>query len=279
MSALDWRDVDLAGVVLAGLAAGYVMALGGLWAGRVPGLVAIDIADYGRRYMVSDRPSAWVLGLLSHLANSVLLVLARATLVEPNLDWHRVLEGVVWGLVLAVGLAGALVGPLAGIGFMGRRSGGARFALTNLAMHASGGCWSGPSTCPDDRRARPPPHRGPLRPRRGPGLRLDGQLRADQLHGLFAGDTRVLSTYRLTAGGHSWHVLARHRLGHGTARWKFQNDAIREGGVDVAAGRCSSTCADGSTGRCTRTYASPATSRSAPASSSSSTPTSPTSSR
>ncbi|MGI9149785.1 MAG: hypothetical protein ACR2IK_25090 [Chloroflexota bacterium] len=75
MQVLSWREVDLAGVVLAGLAAGYLMALAGLWAGRVPGLVAIDIADYGRRYMISDRPSAWLLGLASHLANSVLLVL------------------------------------------------------------------------------------------------------------------------------------------------------------------------------------------------------------
>ena len=65
------------------------MALAGLWAGRVPGLVAIDIADYGRRYMISDRPSAWLLGLASHLANSVLLVLFWAMLIEPNVHWPR----------------------------------------------------------------------------------------------------------------------------------------------------------------------------------------------
>ena len=58
MEVLSWREIDLASVTLAGLAAGYAMALVGLWAGRVPGLVAIDIADFGRRYMVSDRASA-----------------------------------------------------------------------------------------------------------------------------------------------------------------------------------------------------------------------------
>ena len=68
MDVVSWREIDLGGVALAGLVAGYVMALVGLWSGRVPGLVAIDIADFGRRYMVSDRPSAWLLGLAWGLA-------------------------------------------------------------------------------------------------------------------------------------------------------------------------------------------------------------------
>ena len=46
---LTWRQVDFGGVVLAGITGGYLMALVGLWAGRVRYLVAIDIADYGRR--------------------------------------------------------------------------------------------------------------------------------------------------------------------------------------------------------------------------------------
>jgi hypothetical protein len=136
MDLLSWREVDLAGVALAGLAAGYAMALVGLWAARVPGLVAIDIADFGRRYMVSDRPSAWLLGLASHLANSFLLVLAWSMIIEPNMDWPRWLEGLVWGEALAIGLAGALVAPLSGQGFMGLRSGNLRFAATNVLMHA-----------------------------------------------------------------------------------------------------------------------------------------------
>jgi hypothetical protein len=125
-------------VVLAGLIAGYVMALVGLWAGRLPGLVAIDIADFGRRYMVSDRSSAWLLGMASHLANSILLVLLWASAIEPNLDWPRWLEGLAWGEALAVVLAGALVAPLSGQGFMGSRTGNARFAATSLLMH---GVW------------------------------------------------------------------------------------------------------------------------------------------
>jgi hypothetical protein len=136
MEALTWREIDLGSVTLAGLVGGYAMALVGLWASRLPGFVAVDIAEYGRRYMVSDRPSAWLFGLGSHLANSVLLVLAWAMLIEPNLDWPRPLEGLAWGLVLAVGFAGALVVPLTGLGFMGWKTGNARFGATNVLMHA-----------------------------------------------------------------------------------------------------------------------------------------------
>lgn len=133
---MSWREVDFAGVVFSGLAAGYVMAMFGLWAGRVPGLVAIDIADFGRRYMVSDRPSAWFFGLVSHLVNSVLLAFAWASVVAPNLDWAPWIEGALWGAVLSFGLAGALVAPLAGLGVLGSKApGGPRYAFTSLLMH------------------------------------------------------------------------------------------------------------------------------------------------
>lgn len=136
MVLLTWREVDFAGVVLAGLVAGYVMAIAGLWAGQVPGLVSIDISDYGRRYMVSDRTSAWLLGFGSHLANSVALVLLWACVVEPNLVWPRALEGLLWGEFLAFTLAGSLVAPLSGLGFMGRKTGSWRFAATTVLLHA-----------------------------------------------------------------------------------------------------------------------------------------------
>jgi hypothetical protein len=132
---LSWREVDFGGVVLAGLIAGYVMTIVGLWAGRIPGLATVDIADFGRRYMVSDRPSAWFFGLASHLANSVILALVWAAVVEPNLAWPGPLEGIAFGIMLAVVLAGVLVAPMAGLGFMGRKTGGGAFARTNLVIH------------------------------------------------------------------------------------------------------------------------------------------------
>jgi hypothetical protein len=138
VTVLTWRQLDFGSVLVAALAGGYVMAIVGLWAGRVPGLVAIDIADFGRRYMLSDRPSAWLLGLASHLVNSVLLVLLWAMVVEPNLAWPRAAEAVLWGECLGVFLAGALVAPMSGLGFMGRKTGSPRFAATNLLLH---GVW------------------------------------------------------------------------------------------------------------------------------------------
>jgi hypothetical protein len=135
MVLLSWREVDFAGVAVAGLIAGYVMAIAGLWAGRVPGLMALDIADFGRRYMISDRPSAWFVGLASHLVNSVLLTFLWASAVEPNLHWPHWLEGIAFGALLAVTLAGALVAPGAGLGLMGRRTGKMKFALTSLLVH------------------------------------------------------------------------------------------------------------------------------------------------
>lgn len=143
MQALSWRELDLPGVVLAGLVAGYVMALFGLWAGRIPGLITIDIADFGRRYIVSDRPSAWYFGMFSHLANSVILVFAWAALIEPNLDWPHVPAGIAWGLFLSLTLSGTLVGPMSGLGFMGLRTGTWRFGFTNLLMHALWGALVG----------------------------------------------------------------------------------------------------------------------------------------
>jgi glycogen debranching enzyme len=64
----------------------------------------------------------------------------------------------------------------------------------------------------------------------------DGEIRADDLHGLFAADCRVLSTYRLALGGLPWQLLSRIRQGHGTARWTYQNQTMRQPRGDLPAG-------------------------------------------
>jgi hypothetical protein len=143
LETLTWREVDFAGVIVAGLVAGYVMAIAGLWAGKVPGLVSFDIADYGRRYMVSDRPSAWLLGFASHLLNSILFVFIWASLVVPNSSWPRPLSGLAWGLFLLVTLAGSIIMPLSGVGFMGAKSGNRRLLLTAFLLHALWGVVAG----------------------------------------------------------------------------------------------------------------------------------------
>lgn len=46
---LSWCEVDSAGVVLAGLIAGYVMALARLWAGAGLGLAAVPVSGSSAR--------------------------------------------------------------------------------------------------------------------------------------------------------------------------------------------------------------------------------------
>ena len=65
---------------------------------------------------------------------------------------------------------------------------------------------------------------------------LAGDVRADELHGLFVGDTRVLSSYRIMLAGEQWQLVGRNREGHGTATWTFQSPFIRTQRGEVAAG-------------------------------------------
>ncbi len=66
---------------------------------------------------------------------------------------------------------------------------------------------------------------------------IRGQIEADGVLGLFAGDTRLLSTYKIEINGNAWRLLSRAILGHGSAEWHFQNPPLRdefgslEGGV------------------------------------------------
>jgi glycogen debranching enzyme len=65
---------------------------------------------------------------------------------------------------------------------------------------------------------------------------MNGEIRADQLHGFFAGDTRVLSTYRFTIAGHSWRVISRGRPGPSTSQWEMQNPPVRVTNGDLEEG-------------------------------------------
>lgn len=81
----------------------------------------------------------------------------------------------------------------------------------------------------------------PLQILHGGGVALacapDGTLHAEDEHGLFAGDTRVLSTWRQAVEGVAWLLLARTRPGPSTAQWHFQNPAIRVPAGEIAEGR------------------------------------------
>lgn len=63
-----------------------------------------------------------------------------------------------------------------------------------------------------------------------------GELLAEEMHGFFVEDTRVLSTYQIRINGHSWHPLGYARTGHGSAIWEFENPEVRDVGGILPAG-------------------------------------------
>ncbi|HEX5440571.1 MAG TPA: glycogen debranching N-terminal domain-containing protein [Ktedonobacterales bacterium] len=64
----------------------------------------------------------------------------------------------------------------------------------------------------------------------------DGRLHADQQHGLFAGDTRVLSTYHFGIGGSVWRLLSRSDSDSRHCDWMYQNNRFRDAIGEVPAG-------------------------------------------
>lgn len=65
----------------------------------------------------------------------------------------------------------------------------------------------------------------------------DGRIEANEDHGLFVDDTRVLSTWRIAIEGVSWRMLGSERPDAGHAEFHFQNPAIRVPGAEIAEGR------------------------------------------
>jgi glycogen debranching enzyme len=65
---------------------------------------------------------------------------------------------------------------------------------------------------------------------------IDGELHAEELHGLFAGDTRVLSTYKWSVAGHAWRPIARSWIDASTAQWDMQNPVIPMPGAEIPEG-------------------------------------------
>ncbi|HET9887533.1 MAG TPA: glycogen debranching N-terminal domain-containing protein, partial [bacterium] len=65
----------------------------------------------------------------------------------------------------------------------------------------------------------------------------NGELHAEEMHGFFAGDTRVLSTYRFTIGGYAWRMLRRFRNEPSHAQWDLQNPRVRVPGADIEEGK------------------------------------------
>src|SRR4051812_38569033 len=65
---------------------------------------------------------------------------------------------------------------------------------------------------------------------------LDGQMLADEWHGFFSADTRMLSTYRFTIGGYGWTLLGRSQADTAHLEWVFQNPRVQQGAAIIPDG-------------------------------------------
>jgi hypothetical protein len=128
----------------AGFTGGYLMALAGYWLEAVLGIAQIDIAHAGLRYVSGGKQGWWVVGILFHLIDSVLLGIFYAAIVYPRLSWlvrwfGRFWGGIAAGVAFASGvwllLAMLIAMPFMGAGIFGRRTGSIRPALATLAVH------------------------------------------------------------------------------------------------------------------------------------------------
>lgn len=136
---------DLPRAAFAGFTAGYAMALAGYWIEAVLGISELDFAHAGLRYVSGGKSGWWIIGIVFHLIDSVLLGLLFATKVYPRLRWLNGAVGRFWGS-LASGVAFALAVwlvlamliamPFMGAGVFGWRTGSRRPALASLALHA-----------------------------------------------------------------------------------------------------------------------------------------------
>ena len=135
--------VDVPWAALAGFAAGYVMALGGYWLEGVFGIPRLDFGLTGFKYVGGEKPGAWLVGIVFHLVDSVLLAFLYAAAIYPRIAHGVIAAGLVaglaFGVVLWVVLAMLVVMPLMGSGAFARRTGSWKPAAASLLLHLAYG--------------------------------------------------------------------------------------------------------------------------------------------
>jgi hypothetical protein len=136
-------DLDVGWAALAGFAAGYVMALGAYWGEGLFGLPRLDFGHTGIKYLGGEKPGFWIVGILFHLVDSVLLGLLYAVAVYPNIEQGSIPAGAVAGLayggVLWLVLAMLIVMPLMGSGPFAIRTRSWKPAAASLVLHLAFG--------------------------------------------------------------------------------------------------------------------------------------------
>lgn len=107
--------VHVGSLFFAGLSAGYIMAFVGYWMEGFLRLPRFDCSQDGVVYLGGEKPGRWVVGILFHLFDSVLLAIIYAAWfidVAPGPLWLR---GLAFGVALALAVqVTIIVGSLGG---------------------------------------------------------------------------------------------------------------------------------------------------------------------
>ena len=139
-----WGNVDFWLAVLAGFAAGYVMALASYWLETVFGMVRLDFGHTGMKYIGGEKPGWWIVGIGFHLVDSVLIGLAYAAFARPILLdiglpvgtlWGAVLGGLAYGVLVWATLAMLVAMPMMGTGVFAHRTGSLKLPVVSLLLH------------------------------------------------------------------------------------------------------------------------------------------------
>lgn len=132
-------ELEVGWAALAGFAAGYVMALGAYWGEGLFGLPRLDFGHTGIKYLGGEKPGFWIVGIVFHLVDSVLLGLLYAVGVYPKIAQASIPAGIAagvgYGAVLWLVLAMLIVMPLMGSGPFGVRTGSWKPAGASLVLH------------------------------------------------------------------------------------------------------------------------------------------------
>ncbi|HEX5417322.1 MAG TPA: hypothetical protein VFZ25_16780 [Chloroflexota bacterium] len=145
-------NCHLGRAAFAGFVGGYLMALAGYWLQAVFGVSELNFAHNSLRYVSGGKQGWWIVGVVFHLIDSVLLGILYATVVYQRLHFlgnrlGRFPGGVAAGSVFATGvwlIMGMLIAmPFGGAGIFGRKTGSALPAVASYALHLIFGSFLG----------------------------------------------------------------------------------------------------------------------------------------
>jgi hypothetical protein len=138
------QEFQLGRAAVAGFVGGYIMLLAGYWMEAVFGFSDLNLAHAGLRYVSGGRQGWWLVGIIFHFVDSVLLGLLFATVVYRRWKrlaqplgpfWGSVALGIGFGLAVWLFIAMLIAMPFLGSGPFGYKTGSPRPALASLVLH------------------------------------------------------------------------------------------------------------------------------------------------